>query len=249
MAPITTPALILHAFRYGETSKIVRLLTRDLGLQSAIAKGALRPKGKFGARLQVLSEGTAQLYVKPTRELQTLVEFDIVAQHEDLAHDVRRYAAATALAELVLRFAPAESHPALYDLVTAGLVRLTDVPATRLDVTALALLWATVGALGFAPSIQSCARCGGKLPAGAATFSVADGGLLCAMCAADNRKRVLKREDRTMLAQLVLGANEPVTSLSPKQVAAHRRLLVEFIEQHVAEGRELTGIAFWVGQT
>ena len=43
MPVVTTPAIVLSALRYSETSKIVRLATRDHGVQSAIAKGALRP--------------------------------------------------------------------------------------------------------------------------------------------------------------------------------------------------------------
>ena len=72
MPPTSTPAIILHTFPYGETSKIARLLTRDHGVQSVMAKGALRPKGKFGARLQVLSTGNAQIYCKANRDKATL---------------------------------------------------------------------------------------------------------------------------------------------------------------------------------
>src|SRR5438046_610185 len=43
MSLVTTPAIVLQTYRYSETSKVVRLATRDLGVQSAIAKGALRP--------------------------------------------------------------------------------------------------------------------------------------------------------------------------------------------------------------
>ena len=46
MPPITTPAIVLTTIRYGETSKIARLATRDLGVQSAIAKGASRPRSR-----------------------------------------------------------------------------------------------------------------------------------------------------------------------------------------------------------
>ena len=49
MPLVSTPAIVLSALRYSETSKIVRLATRDVGVQSAIAKGALRPRSRFGA--------------------------------------------------------------------------------------------------------------------------------------------------------------------------------------------------------
>src|SRR2546430_1558590 len=78
MALVTTPAIVLQTYRYSETSKVVRLATRDLGVQSAIAKGALRPKSRFAAGPQRLREGTAQLYFRETPELHTRGAFDLV---------------------------------------------------------------------------------------------------------------------------------------------------------------------------
>ena len=118
MPLVTTPAIILHAFRYADTSKIVRLATRDHGVQSAIAKGASRPKSRFGASLQVLTAGVAHLYLRATTDLQTLSAFDVTEQHPGLATDLERYAAASVLAEVMLRCAPAEARagrPAMGD--------------------------------------------------------------------------------------------------------------------------------------
>ena len=112
MALVTTPAVVLRTYRYSETSKVVRLATRDLGVQSAIAKGALRPKSRFGAGLELLSEGTAQLYFRETRELHTLAAFDLVDLRRQLAADVGRFAGAAALAEVMLKMAPPAPLPA-----------------------------------------------------------------------------------------------------------------------------------------
>jgi len=101
MALLGTPAIVLSALRFSETSKIVRLATRDYGVQSAIAKGALRPKSRFGAALQLLSEGQAQLLTKEHRELHTLTAFDLQHLHVGLAGDLARYATASALAEVM----------------------------------------------------------------------------------------------------------------------------------------------------
>src|SRR5256885_633866 len=90
MSLVTTPAVVLQTYRYSETSKVVRLATRDLGVQSAIAKGALRPKSRFGAGLELLSEGVAQLYFRETRELHTLGAFDLVYLRRDRADAAAR---------------------------------------------------------------------------------------------------------------------------------------------------------------
>src|SRR5580765_3758847 len=103
MSLVTTPAVVLRTYRYSETSKIVRLATRDLGVQSAIAKGVLRKRSPFGAALETLSEGVAQLYHRETRELQTLAAFDVISLRRDLAVDLGRFAGAAVLAEVMLK--------------------------------------------------------------------------------------------------------------------------------------------------
>ncbi len=245
MPLVTTPALVLHTFPYGETSKIARLLTPDHGVQSVIAKGALRPRSKFGARLQVLSDGTAQLYLKVNRDLHTLAEFEVTKLRAELAQDVARFAAGAALAELIMRSAPAEPHPEIYDCAVAQLDRLVQVQEDGRDAAALAALWAVVGALGFAPSLDACARDGSELPDGRVAFSVSDGGFLCKACARGGATTSLDASDRSVLERLVAAHGEPVGELSVRHAEAHRRLLLRFVERHVAEGRELRALAFW----
>src|SRR5437867_601029 len=103
---LATPAVVLRTYRYSETSKVARLATRELGVQSAIAKGALRPRSAFGAGLELLSEGVAQLYHRDSRELQTLAAFDVTALRHGLARGLDRFSGATALAEVMLKMAP-----------------------------------------------------------------------------------------------------------------------------------------------
>ncbi len=248
MAPIAAASVILHAFPYGETSKIIRLLTREHGLLSAIAKGAHRPNSRFGARLQVMSEGVAQIYLKAGRDLHTLAEFDVTEQHAGLSREVSRYASAAALCEVVLRLSPAEPHDEIYDLVIGGLGRLDTLASSDLQVASLALLWSVVAVLGFTPRSDACARDGRALPAGAVTFSVTEGGFLCARCAETVSMTVLEGSDRATLERLIAGDVTGLQPLAPRHAAAHRRLLVRFVERHVAEGRELRALEFWQEQ-
>jgi DNA repair protein RecO (recombination protein O) len=249
MPPVSTPAIILHSFKYSESSKIVRLLTRELGVLSAVAKGASRPKSKFGARLQLLSEGVAQLYVKPNRDLHTLAEFEVENLRQELATDIRRYASASALAELVLRFAPSEPNEEIYVRLVAYFDSLGIVPEEYLETTSLAALWGIVCALGFEPAVDGCARDGRELPEGTALFSIADGGLLCKSCAKDSGTGAtttrLQSDDRLALGQLILGRVDEVGPLPSRHAAAHRRLLVRFIVRHVSEDRDLKALSFW----
>jgi DNA repair protein RecO (recombination protein O) len=249
MAPTSTQAVVLHTLKYSESSKIVRLLTRDLGVLSVVAKGADKPRSKFGARLQLLSEGVAQIYVKQNRDLHTLAEFEVENLRHELAADVRRYASASALAELVLRFAPTEQNEEIYVRLVAYLDTLSNVSAEHLETTSLSALWGIVCALGFEPAMDGCALDGREIPEGAVTFSIAEGGLLCSTCAkgahvAGSTTR-LNPDDRVALACLIEGRCDEVSPLPSRHAAAHRRLLVRFVARHVSEDRELKALSFW----
>ena len=245
MPPVSTPAIVLGAIRFSETSKIVRLATRDLGIQSAIARGALRPKSSFGASLQALSEGQAQLYLKESRELQTLAAFDLTHLRVGLAAELPRYAAASALAEVALRFAPAAAHPASYDLLSGGLTLLETAPAEAVDVLGLRLLWRLISVLGFAPSLDRCVRDGVAIaPDGPLAFSAGEGGALCATCAAGHGATRLSAADRADLVGLVRPEGD-LPTLDDRHSAAHRRLLARFLRYHLAEGAELPALSFW----
>jgi DNA repair protein RecO (recombination protein O) len=245
MSLITTPAIILSALRYSETSKIVRLATREHGVQSAIAKGALRPKSRYGAALQVLSEGQAQYLAKEHRELHVLTAFDLQHLHVGLAANLAGYATATALAEVMLRFAPPDPHPGSYDLFRDALAALEHSPAEAVDALGLRLLWHLVSVLGFEPSLDECVRDGNSLPAdGALPFNTREGGALCAACAAEHGATRLPADARAELVAL-LDPEATLPALDERHGAAHRRLLARYVRYHLAEGAELPALEFW----
>jgi len=240
-----TPAIVLSTLRYSESSKIVRLATRDLGVQSAIAKGALRPRSRFGAALQVLSEGQAQLYLKEHRELHTLAAFDLIRVPVGIAADLERYAVASALAEVMLRFAPADPHPASFDLLRDALAGLEAAPAPDVRAAGLRAVWQLVGELGFAPSLGECVRCGTPVDAaGDASFSTQDGGVLCPDCAGPDPVVRLPERARRDLAALV-GPPGFLPALDLPHFLAHQRLLARYVRYHLGEGAELPALDFW----
>lgn len=246
MTLAATPAIVLSALRYSESSKIVRLATRDLGVQSAIAKGALRPRSRFGAALQLLSEGQAQLLMKEHRELHTLTAFDLTHLHVGLAADLGRYSTASVLAEVMLRFAPPDPHQESFDLLHDALDLLEQSPATDADALGLRLLWHLVSVLGFAPSLDACARDGAMLPAtGGLPFNTREGGALCAACAAEHGATRLPPESRADLEAL-LDPEAGLPVLDVRHTEAHRRLLARYVRHHLSEGIELPALDFWL---
>lgn len=248
MPLVTTPAIVLATWRYRETSKVLRLATREHGVQSAIARGALRPKSRFGAALQVLSEGDAQFILRDNRDMHPLVAFDVTRVRLPLTAGMGRFAAAMALAELMVRFAPADWHPELFDYLRESLDALEAAPETEVEATSLRRIWGLVSELGFAPVLDACVRDGTPIPGGALHFSTTEGGAVCATCARSAATAALPAEDRAdLVALLDPGATLP--SLDQSHAMAHRRLLHRYVHQHLGEGARLPALEFWLRQT
>src|SRR6476661_6070254 len=240
MPLVETDAIVLHVFDYSETSRILRLATRDAGLQSVLARGAGGSQSRFGSALDLLAEGAAQLHLKDGRDLQTLSAFDVTRSRAELGEDMGRFAGASALAELVLRFSGADDvSVALFGVLADALDRLAAAQDEEASEATLSGAWRLVAELGFAPTIDSCAACHAPIEVeGELPFSHTAGGVLCARCARlypGGRK--LPREARRALASWSAGLRE--IECDARSAKAHQRLLREFLQQHLADGRPL----------
>jgi len=246
MPPIETPATVLSTIAYGETSKVARLATRELGVVSVIAKGARRPRSRFGAALQVLSEGVATILPSRHSDLHTLTGFELTRLHADLAGNVERFAVASVLGELMLRFTSADRQAATYDFFRHSLDVIEAIPPESVAELGLRTIWGLVKHLGFAPALGVCAIDGAPVSRddGAIPFSARHGGVVCRLCAAGIESRRLTPRDLADLEVLIHG-HDDLPGLDDRYLAAHRRLLDDYIRHHLGEGSPLPALSFW----
>jgi DNA repair protein RecO (recombination protein O) len=248
MPLVVTEAIVLHAFDYLETSRIFRLATRELGVQSVVARGARRSRNRFGTALDLFVQGTAHFSTWRGRELHTLTSFDIDTTRPALATDFGRFTGAEAIAELVLRFGGDEPHPEVYDAVMTALDELATASDDESGERALAGAWRIVAALGFAPTLDSCATCDAEVPPDRnAAFSAAAGGVLCPRCAGLARgTRVVPPEARCALQSW--STEHRAELRDDATLRAHQRLLREFVQEHLSEGKPLRAFDVWERQ-
>jgi len=184
-----TEAVVLRSIRFGEADRVLHLYSATRGRIGAIAKGARRPRSRFGGRLEpffrldmVLHEGRG--------ELATVTGASTVAGHPRLRENGPALNAAGRACDAVLRLLDAaEPNPAGYNLLCRYLALLdgegsvdgsgSGDGAAGLS-TALAFRLKLTLAAGFAPELASCARCGEG--DGLVGFSGAAGGVVCGAC-------------------------------------------------------------------
>ena len=240
MAPVTTEALILQTFPYGETSRILRLYTRGHGLQSVIAKGVTRPHSKFGGLLEAFTSGWATISLKQSRELQVLTAFEALRSRQALAADLLRFGGASLVAELVLRASSEEAQPHLFEALTVALDTLEVAPEAGLERAILTVMWQLTAMLGFAPALEECLACGRPLDLNEDTrFSYTEGGVLCAECGRAGGGAMLPARARAALQALVRGEQAGL-----ERTLGHWRLLERYLDHHVLEGGSLRSFEF-----
>lgn len=243
---MVTEAIVLHAFDYLETSRILRLATRSRGVVSVIARGARRSTRRFGSAMDLFARGTARIAHRDGRDLHALEAFDVTAGHAALAADLDRFMGAAMLAELTLRTASESEHGESFEVLSRALDELVEAHGEGARVAALGSAWALVSTLGVAPTTDRCARCHAAVSSdGAVPFSTAVGGVLCDLCAPGVRAtRLLPSSAREHLRAWLEGAGAG-SSVPGDALRAHVRLLLEFLQRHLTDEAELRAYAAW----
>lgn len=181
---IKTEAVVLRSIRYSEADRILHLYSKTRGRIGAIAKGARRPKSRFGGRLEpffrldlVLHEGRG--------ELLTVTNVSTLDGYPRLRASGPALNAGARACDAILRLLDsAEPNPPAYNLLCRYLSLLDDPAAERgasLE-TALSFRLKLALAAGFAPELAACAQCGEAEHLSG--FSGAAGGVVCASCEA-----------------------------------------------------------------
>lgn len=232
MAPVGTRAVLLRAHAYGETSRILRFYTESFGLVSVMARGVRGRSGKGGMTLATFASGELTAYVQRNRELQTMKDFACTHARSRLGSGVIRFAGASAVAELVVAHADQEPNRLLFDALERALDDLERLPEHQVVSASLAGAWRVVEAMGFAPELDRCTRCGRSLSGDeVGRFDLAAGGVVCEDCGKDGAEPRVGPIARAQLRRLVAGRSDPPITHERRHLA----LLSDFVTFHVAQ--------------
>lgn len=166
---------------YGETSKIIDIVTKEHGLISVMAKGARKMKSTLRGASSKLTYGYFHIYYKEGK-ISTLIEVDIINSFKLIRSDLLRISYASFVCELVGQvirqslnekdFGEANS------LFVATLIKINEGfdPMIITNILELKLL----PFLGVNPVIDECAVCGDVTSI--VTVSADKFGFLCKNC-------------------------------------------------------------------
>lgn len=174
---IEVEGFILKEIPYGETSKIINVLTKDKGIIGIICKGAKSMKSKLRAFTSVYSYGVFNLYYKEDK-MSTLVSADIIDPLKNIKSDLTLISYLTYISDLTYQVCKEVKSSLVYDLFINTILKIEKGidPLTLMNILELKYL----PLLGVGLNLDECIRCGSTKAI--VTIDASYGGLICQNC-------------------------------------------------------------------
>lgn len=239
-----TEAIVLGARRFSESSKIVTLFTRSMGRVAVIARGAMRPKNKFGAALQPFSYVDAIIYMKEGRELQNISSAESVRRFSKIGGNLERMSAGLEVVELVNASVHGqEPNEELFTSIVAALDAL-NAPETNPTLVALWFMNRLAEVLGYGIRTEGCGVCDedtGLVAEKGVAYSIPAGAPLCAEHRSAAGYRMIPSDSFTLLRFLCRCEAEDAGRLEAdaRSLTELRDVLLGFLRYHVDGLRRL----------
>jgi len=232
----STEAIVLRSVDFGDSDRIVTLLTTKYGKLTAIARGARKSTRRFHAlsafcvlRVDV-SLGSG--------ELGTLSGAELSRPFLGILADLDKLTVAGAACELVREALPMrQPEPAVFTTLVS-LLSAVDVAKDRLHQLLLGFSWRVMTLVGFEPGLDACGTCGKQpRPTQAGAFDPVLGALSCRACGGGaTRGRTVKLAGSTLVSmRRSLGAEwfSAFDDTAPSELRRVRAVTADFIEQRL----------------
>lgn len=237
MALRSDRCICLRVVEYSETSQILTLFGRSIGLFRVIAKGAHRRtkagESRFDGGADLMDLGDAVMTDPADKDLATLTEWRQLNGRLELRRNQRTLYLALYAVELANLFLhDTDPAPAVFDLLNWLFDQL---PTDRREECFIGFELELLRHTGFLPELGQCVACGQPLPAGGRIhFSYTEGGGICPQCPPPTGPRGIVETSLLRILQTisrlprVQGIPQRLPRLTPAQIQPANRLLADY---------------------
>ena len=169
--------IVISETSYGETSKILNVLTKERGIVGVLSRGCKGAKSPLRSLSSRLTYGEFIIYYKEGK-LSTLTEVSVINPFINLKKDITKISYGIYLLELSSQVYKHNPCGEIFDLLIFALTKIDEGfdPLVIMNIVELKFL----KYLGVMPVIDGCAICGGKCDI--VTLSSYRGGFVCKGC-------------------------------------------------------------------
>ncbi len=168
--------IIASSVNYGETSKIVNILTKE-GMIGAIAKGAKNIKSPLRSFTVNLTYGSFYLYYNDNK-LSTLKSADIINEFKNIKKDIILISYMSFLIDLATQVMKQNNDEEIYNLLITTLYKIDEGLNPMVMTNILELKYLDYLGVGF--DFNTCCKCGKK--SNIVTIDPDVGGYICKNC-------------------------------------------------------------------
>lgn len=127
MPIVKTEAFILKSFRYGDTSKIVTLFTKDFGKINTIVKGVRNYKSRLCGVLESMNYINTIIYLKENRDLHLLTNAEYKKSFSNILNDFDKLQASFRIIEMLNKsVVENEINTSIFDLLIRTFEKLNE---------------------------------------------------------------------------------------------------------------------------
>ena len=197
MAIEKTCGYLLRTTDYSETSLICRIITKEKGVVSLIAKGAKRPKN---TNKLIHFNQYEFLYYEGKSSLHTLKESNLVENNLGLSENIFQYSLCQFLAEIILLIPEKmEGHADIYSLFEKAFLYIRGKEKWTFEENlhfSSVFLHNFATELGFGLVLDNCIECGKQ--GNITSVSIEQGGIICADCSFTEDTQLATRIHKTL---------------------------------------------------
>ena len=169
--------IVISETNYSESSKILNVLTKDLGIISVISKGCRKLKSKLRSVSTKLTYGDFIVNYKENG-ISTLIEVDNLYDFKNIMSDINRISYASYILELASGVAKQNSSEEVFTILISSLKKINE----GLDplIISMVVELQYLKFLGIDISLDCCSNCGSTT--NILTLSSDRGGYICKEC-------------------------------------------------------------------
>lgn len=169
--------IVISETSYGESSKIINVLTEKYGIIGIMAKGAKKIKSPFHTLTSKLTYACFHIKYRQNK-LSTLIAVDKIDTYKNILKDITLISYGMFLLDLSSQVMRHEENSEVFKILSSALDKLNNGydPLVLANIVELKYL----NILGVMPNFDCCAGCGTK--SDIVTLSNVKGGYVCSKC-------------------------------------------------------------------
>lgn len=165
--------IIISEKPYGETSKILNILTKNYGIISVMSKGCKKVKSNLRSISIIFTYALFEISYKKDK-ISTLINADIINPLNTIKKDIEKISYLNFLSELTKQVIKQSVNNGIYDLYINAILKINDGYDASVITNILELKY--LDYLGVAPFLDGCVVCNSK---NILTLSIEKGGFVC----------------------------------------------------------------------